>query len=278
MPNNSEISEHYARGDLLDSIRRGVDALGRTMDSVTVDDLAAVDEFHIGGQRASQNFLSQLNIGAPDHVVDIGCGLGGTSRFVAQRYGCAVSGIDLTAEFVETGTELCRWVGLEDRISLCHGSALSTPFGANEFDGGYMLHVGMNIKDKTALFTEVSRILKPGGCFGVYDVMATGNGDLAYPVPWADTFQTDAVAAVERYTRALHDAGFHVTALRNRREFALTFFEQLRSKTTRADLPPLGTHILMGDSAKKKVQNMLRNISSGCVAPVELICRNIQAW
>lgn len=66
-----------------------------------------MDEFHIGGRLATESFLGRLDIGAGHHVLDVDCGLGGGSRFAAQRYGCRVPGVDLTQEYVETGNELC---------------------------------------------------------------------------------------------------------------------------------------------------------------------------
>jgi ubiquinone/menaquinone biosynthesis C-methylase UbiE len=239
-----------------------------------VDDLAAVDEFHIGGRQASTDFLGQLKLTADDHVLDVGCGLGGPARFVANQYRSRVTGIDLTNEYVETGKVLCAWVGLGDRIALHQGSALSMPFANDQFTGGYMMHVGMNIEDKTGLCVEAYRVLRPDAFFGIYDVMRIGDGDLIYPAPWATTAETSFVAGVEQYKQALQAAGFTIVAERNRRDFALTFFEQLRAKTLAASgPPPLGLHILMGASAALKVQNMIANVASGRLAPVELVAR-----
>jgi len=120
-------------------------------ESITLDDLGPVDEFHIGGRVASEEFLDQLSLGHDEHVLDVGCGLGGTSRFAADRYGCRVTGIDLTEEFVETGKALCKWVGLADLIALEQGSATAMPYVEGTFDKAYMMHVGMNIPDKPAL-------------------------------------------------------------------------------------------------------------------------------
>jgi ubiquinone/menaquinone biosynthesis C-methylase UbiE len=274
MSPHQDVSDHYTHGSLLDAVRAGVVRLGKAADTVTVDDLAPVDEFHIGGRQASEDFLGQLNLFAEDHVLDVGCGLGGTSRFVASRYRSRVTGIDLTAEYVETGKVLCAWVGLDDRIALHHGSALSMPFEDGAFDSGYMMHVGMNIEDKARLCLEVYRVLRPGASFGIYDVMRIGDEELTYPVPWATTPHTSAVAKPEQYKYALQDAGFAIVAERNRRDFALAFFEQLRAKTAAASgPPPLGLHILMGGSAAIKVQNMIENTSAGRIAPIELISR-----
>jgi SAM-dependent methyltransferase len=148
------------------------------------------------------------------------------------------------------------------------------PFADDTFDCAYMLHVGMNIDDKEKLCSEVSRVLKSDSLFGIYDVMRTGDGELTYPVPWATTASSSAVAKPAEYRDALQEAGFTVIAERNRRDFALAFFDQLRARTAAAGgPPPLGLHILMGRNTPDKVQNMIGNISSGKIAPVELIAR-----
>jgi SAM-dependent methyltransferase len=276
MPAHTDVTRHYTHGGLIKAIDSGLTSLGKTADTITVDDLAPVDEFHIGGRRASEEFLGQLGLSAQSHVLDVGCGLGGAARFVASRYGSRVTGIDLTNEYVETGNTLCKWVGLDKRISLQQGSALAMPFPASQFDGAYMLHVGMNIEDKEKLAAEVARVLRAGSLFGIYDVMRTAPGDLAYPVPWALTADLSAVAEPERYKKALEGAGFVITAERNRRDFALAFFADLRAKTAAAGgPPPLGLHILMGMSTREKVQNSIDNVSKGRIAPVELIARKL---
>lgn len=274
MPTQHDVSTHYTHGNLVAAIRGGVLSLGKTIDHITVDDLAPVDEFHVGGRQASVEFLGQLGLTPEKHILDVGCGLGGAARFVADRYGCHVSGIDLTPEYVEAATVLCGWVGLTGLISLYQGSALAMPFADRSFDGAHMLHVGMNIADKAKLCSEVGRVLRPGSLFGIYDVMRIGAGELTYPVPWATTAASSAVAEPAQYRAALHAAGFEMIAERNRRDFALAFFEQLRTKTAAGGgPPPLGLHILMGKNTPDKVQNMIRNISNGRIAPFELIAR-----
>ena len=147
-------------------------------------------------------------------------------------------------------------------------------FEADTFDGAYMLHVGMNIDDKHQLCAEVHRVLRPGACFGIYDVMRTGVGELAYPVPWAATPETSALHSLDDYRVALRAADFTISAERNRRDFALEFFAKLKASTTGASGPaPLGLHILMGDTAPRKIANMVANIASGTLAPVEIVAR-----
>ncbi len=86
MSNTKVVSDYYLHGSLLKAIQAAITKLGKTVDSVTIDDLAAVDEFHIGGRRTTGTFLEQLNFSEQDHILDVGCGLGGAARFVADKY------------------------------------------------------------------------------------------------------------------------------------------------------------------------------------------------
>lgn len=272
MTDTGSVADHYTHGSLLDTIQSRLQAMGKSTSTVKLDDLAPIDEFHIGGRQASIDFLGQLNLDPATHALDVGCGLGGASRFTASTYGAQVSGIDLTGEYVETGQALCGWLGLGDKINLHQGSALEMPFADGSFDAAYMMHVGMNIADKTLLFAEVARVLKDGGVFGVYDVMLTGDDDLIFPLPWSQSPANSAVASPDAYRGALEAAGLTVSNERNRRDFALEFFAEVKAKS-KGGPPPLGTHILMGSSAPQKITNMIENISAGRIAPVEMIAR-----
>ena len=268
------VANHYTRGDLLSAIRAGVEKLGKTPETVTIEDLAPVDEFHIGGRMATRSFLDQIGIRPEDHVLDVGCGIGGASRFAARTYGCQVTGMDLTEEYVETGNTLCSWLGLENRVKLSQGNALAMNLPDATVDKAFMLHVGMNIPDKASLAMEVWRVLRPGGVVGIYDIMEVGGDQLKYPVPWATVAKASSLASPANYKHSLMAAGFQIVSERDRREFALDFFERLKANSAVADgPPPLGLHILMGKEAPTKVQNMIENVSRNRVAPIELIAR-----
>ncbi len=272
MSRDQLISNHYEHGNLIQAIIAALSRAGKSPDSINIADLAAVDEFHIGGRQATDHLLDQMNLGGNHHVVDIGCGLGGAARYVASRFDNIVTGIDLTCEYIETGRVLNQWVKLDQQIRLEQGSALSMAFESSSFNAGYMLHVGMNIEDKFALFTEIYRVLKPGSCFAVYDVMRQNEEELIYPVPWATDSSTSYLATPEQYKQALTDAGFEISGENNRYEFAIDFFAKLHAKSeTMGGPPPLGLHTLMGKSTEDKINNMVSNLSANRIAPVEII-------
>ncbi|PWR00641.1 class I SAM-dependent methyltransferase [Leucothrix pacifica] len=272
MSYEKEVSDHYLHGNLIDFIQAALPAIGKTTESVTIEDLAPVDEFHVGGRAATDHLLNQLNITKESHLLDVGCGLGGAARYIAAKYNNQVTGIDLIPEYIETGSILSRWLNLDSYVSLDTGSALAMPYQDNSFDGSYMLHVGMNIEDKVSLFKEVYRVLKPGAFIGVYDVMRQQDGELIYPLPWATDSGISQLSTPEAYKECLMNAGFDVSKVENRRDFAVDFFKRVRARAQTNKAPsPLGLHILMQDGTADKVSNMINNITNNLMSPVEII-------
>jgi len=168
MPDNP-VETHYSRGDLYDTILAALKAAGKDTDHLTPDDLAPVDEFH-GGQRPATIRLAELvDFTGIERVLDVGSGLGGPSRFLAWRYGCRVSGVDLTAEFVRIAEALTQLTGLVDCVDYRQGSALDLPFEDMSFDVVWSQNVAMNIADRPRYYAEMRRVLKPGGIAAVLE-------------------------------------------------------------------------------------------------------------
>lgn len=267
------VAQHYTHGTLERAVLEALRAAGKDPDRLEPDDLAPVDEFHIGGRQATIDLARELGVTRGMHLLDVGAGIGGASRYFAHALGCTVTGIDLTEEFVQVARALSGRTGLAGQVSYHHGSALALPFPAAAFDGAYMLHVGMNIADKAALFAQVRRVLKPRGFFGVYDVMREADGPLAYPMPWATTAETSFVEPSGTYVRLLRAAGFEVVAQHSRREAALTFFREVRARVAQTGAPPLGLHIIMGPTAPQKIANMVSALEAGLISPTQIVCR-----
>jgi SAM-dependent methyltransferase len=269
----SDVAGHYAHGALAQAINQALVAAGKDPDRLTPADLAPVDEFHVGGGEATAALFAPLGLRPGMRWLDIGSGLGGPARHLAAAYGCIVSGIDLTPEYVEVAGDLARRVGLQGQVDFRQGSALALPFPEGSFEGASLLHVGMNIPDKPALCAEVRRMLRPEGIFAIYDVMRLAEGDLAFPVPWSAGPATSFVAIPAEYRAALAASGFAIQAERNRAAFALESLRALRARVAAEGRPALGLHVLMGENAREKTRNLLLNIERGLLAPVEIIAR-----
>ena len=264
-----DLQLHYAGPELVPAITAALAACGHSPTSITSADLNSVDEFHVGGAQATSTLFQKLAPTPNMTVLDVGCGIGGPARHLATQYGCTVTGVDLSEDYVACGRVLNEWVALDDRITLRTGSALSLQLANDSVDLAYMLHVGMNITDKASLLQEVARVMKPGGRFAIYDIMQMQDGTLHYPLPWAEHAGHSAVGTPATYLRAMNDAKLELVSEVNHTEMAIKFF----AAAAAAPAHPLGLHILMGPRAGDKARSLARQIKSGILAPVEIIAR-----
>ena len=274
MNHEQSVVHHYggrpgSETDLGAAIGAALEQMDLPAGGVTVEVLGPVDEFHVGGREATLHLVDQLACADGAHLLDVGCGIGGAARLLASGPAGRVTGIDLTPAFVETGQALNQRVGLDDRVELQIGSALDLPFDDASFDGAVMLHVGMNIEDKAGLMAEVARVLRPGTCFGVYDLMRVADGEPDHPVPWASGPATSHLGSPADYCQAAAAAGFEVTTVADRTAFAEAFFDRLRAAGGARS--PLGLHLLMGPETPTKVANMIAAVEAGVLAPIEMV-------
>jgi ubiquinone/menaquinone biosynthesis C-methylase UbiE len=275
MTAEAKVAGHYGRGRLEELILTAVAREGRDPEKLTAVDLAAVDEFHVGGLEATQELAKQMELRAGLRLLDVGSGIGGPARYFAAEHGCKVTGIDLTEEFVRVAAGLTKRTKLDGLVEFRQGSALQLPLAADTFDRAYMIHVGMNIADKAGIFREVRRVLKPDGLFTIFDIMRIGDGQIRYPVPWALAEETSSVAMVKDYRDALQLAGFRIAQERGRGAFSIEFTERMMARMAQGGPPALGLHLLMGENAPIMIRNILAMMKEGILEPVELHARTV---
>ena len=272
------IDQHYGRGGLMEKILSALSATQKPahredgtpeLESLTVDDLAPIDAFHSLGRAGTEELCNMVSISSNDSVVDIGCGLGGTARLLASTYKCQVNGMDLTREFVDIGNDLNHMVGLDDKVTIVQGSALELPHDNSSFSIAFTEHVQMNIADKFQFYSEIARVLKPGGQLLFHDVFRGERHDrVLYPCPWAEVEEMSQLASTSTIRQAMHKAGFKVDQWVDKTEATIGFFTPVLEKVDRDGFPPLGVHLLMGDNAKEKIMNHVKNLKRGCTIVV----------
>jgi SAM-dependent methyltransferase len=204
----TQIESHWAQGDVYALITAALQKAGKPLDSLTVEDLAPVDHFHARGFPATIDLGNRLPIKEGDHVLDIGCGLGGPARYFAKRFSCRVTGVDITGPFVDAATNLTALLGMTGQVSTNKGDALHLPYDDESFDGAYSQHVTMNIADRSRFFAEAFRVLKPGAYFGHTEHGLGPTGSPYHPLPWSEDGSGEWLATPEQTVDALHEAGF----------------------------------------------------------------------
>jgi len=274
MSEANQVSRHYSSGKLMERLRTLLAAEGIDPAHASVDELAPFDHFHGRGLEATVQVADLVAVAPSDHILDVGSGIGGPARYFAKRFGCRVTGIDLTAEFCETARLLTQAVGLADRVAFEQGDALAMPFADASFDGAYSMNVSMNIADKAGLYREVRRVLKPGGWFVLAEVAQGPSGPPTYPTPWARTAETSFLATPEETRAALAAAGFTVVKWRDTAADAAAFTARTRALIARGEKPPFhAIHLIHGDLAREMAANGARDLPAGRIIPIEILCR-----
>ncbi len=277
MSSAGDVASHYSSGGLLSAIESGLAEMGTSLESASIADLAPVDEFHIGGREATVALCQQLGVKSESVVLDVGSGIGGAARFISSTFGCAVTGIDLTPEYVDVARSIAAAMATDEQVTFEAGNAIAMPFPGEAFDIATQLHVGMNIEDKAELFAEVHRVLRPGARYGIYDIMRVSDESHDFPVPWASNSEMSFTATLAEYERKLRAAGFRIIARRDRTQFAKDFFALARRNVVGAGgPPPIGLHLILGPDAPTKIANMVAAVVAGTLAPTEIICERME--
>jgi SAM-dependent methyltransferase len=267
------IQTHYTRADLGDVILAALEKAGKDLNHLTPEDLAPIDQFHIRGRMATLELARAAGLDANKRVLDVGSGVGGTSRCLAKEFGCRVTGIDLTDEYCRAAAMLSARVGLTDLVDYRQGDATRLPFEDAVFDVVWTEHVAMNIPDKRRLYREMHRVLKPGGTLAIYDILAGPSGPVLFPVPWARTPDTSFLVSPDALRRLLEEAGFTVSDWTDTTEVARAWFVSLAEKIRKEGFPSLGFHLLLGADFKAMAQNQGRNLQEGRIALAQIVAR-----
>ena len=182
---------------------------GRTLGALTAEDLFEFDQDHYGGVEAVEALASQAGIGPTSVVLDLCAGLGGPARYLAWRFGCRVTGIDLTASRVASARRLTDLVGLADRVEFIEADATQLPLPARSFTACVSQEAFVHIADKARLFAECYRVLEPGGTVAFTDWVSGEGLEPSERQRLLSDFAASGLSTADAYREALSDCGFH---------------------------------------------------------------------
>jgi len=273
MATAQRVEDHYASTGIATRILAALRAELGADAAVTPESLAPLDHFHGRGVVATEELVALLQPRAGERILDIGSGIGGPARWIAQKFDCHVTGVDLTVEFCAAARELNAATGMSDRVRILQGSALALPLPDAAFDRAYSQNVVMNIADKAGFYREAFRVLRPGGVLALSNLGAGPNGAPYYPVPWASVPENSFLATPEQTRADLLASGFEIVSFQETTAAVVATYAKLRSRLQSVGQPALGMHILMGERLTEYQMNSARSMQDGRLSAIETLVR-----
>jgi ubiquinone/menaquinone biosynthesis C-methylase UbiE len=254
------VRNYYDGPELVERVTAAVTAAGLDPSRLELDDLAALDEFHALGRAATVALANLAAVRAGERVLDAGAGIGGPARVLASRFGARVTALDGTARFCRLAEYLNAATGLSADVKVVCADALQLPFPDSSFDVVWTQALTQNVADKLALFTELRRVLRPGGRLAVFEVLAGPGGPLHLPVPWADAPAHSHLLDADAMRRVTAAAGFEPRVWRRGAEVFADIADVATAEPAREVPSGLGLELLMPEH-DRRMATVARNVA-----------------
>ncbi|MCJ1308791.1 Delta(24)-sterol C-methyltransferase [Agyrium rufum] len=147
-------------------------------------------------------------------VLDVGCGVGGPAREIAQFTGATIVGLNNNDYQIERATKYAARDGLAEQVTFTKGDFMQMSFPPNSFDAVYAIEATVHAPSLVGVYSEIYKVLKPGGTFGVYEWFMTDKYDNANPMHRQlrlDIEEGDGISNMVRVSeglQAIREAGF----------------------------------------------------------------------
>ncbi|SPH17166.1 Sarcosine/dimethylglycine N-methyltransferase [Defluviimonas aquaemixtae] len=262
----ASVQEHYGAAGIAARILAAVPWSRDADPALRAEQLFPFDQLHGRELIATREHAARLNPARTAHLLDIGSGVGGPARYFASTFGCRVTGVDLTSDFVAASQELGDLCGLGDLLTFVEADAGRIPFGDDTFDHAYSFYVGMNLTDKPAVLRECARVLKPGGRLLWTEVTEVA-GEAHYPLPWSRTKEGSHVRTRETLIGQFPSAGFKLLSVEDETAAHLDLVMQVKA-SGRVPSPGLtqANAVVLGADFAERRANYIRGLGEGLFA------------
>lgn len=268
--NDNAVAAHYETSALYEKIIETLRAEGLAINGAS-DDLTPFDDLHLGGRGATLRLAEKAGITEKRALLDVGAGVGGPARTLAERFGCRVFGLELTESFCRAGGMLTTALGMDNRVTFVRGDALRLPFAAASFDLLWNQHFAMNIQHKADLYAEEYRVLKSGGALLLHEVVAGPEGPVLYPVPWAGDASISFLNGEDELKAKLEKVGFRVRLWEDDMAEALAWYGRVAERNKAEGPPVMGQQVVMGAKMGEMARNMRKNLLEKRIRVVQAV-------
>jgi sarcosine/dimethylglycine N-methyltransferase len=264
----TDIQTQYSTGASRQAIEQALVAAGKDLDHLQPADLALLEDFHTMGRIATTQLADLVEFTPDDEILDAGSGIGGTARYVAEHSRCHVVAVDLTEEYCEIARWLNQLVGLDDLISVRQADVTDLPFEDATFTLMFSQHVQMNVANKALLYEQARRVLADGGRLALWDIVADGDREPDFPVPWADRPEYSHLTTADRLRTAIETAGFEIEQWNDLTGQAATTMQTLLTSPPN----PIGLQAFV-PGFEPKARNLTAALADGRLRAVQGIAR-----
>ncbi|MEV6773255.1 methyltransferase domain-containing protein [Nocardia sp. NPDC051030] len=263
---HTQIPAQYRTGRARINIEQALADAGKDLDRLEPGDLAMLEDFHTSGRIATYHLAELLTLTPGTEVLDAGTGIGGTARYLATRFDCRVTGVDMVQEYCDTADWLNGLVGLADRIVIRQGDVTDLPFADASFQVVFSQHVQMNVPDKAGLYREARRVLATGGRLAIWDIVAGDGRALDYPLPWAEAPEQSHLTSPAALRSTLESTGFGIEHWAD-----LTDSSAATMRTVLA-LPesPLGLHAFV-PNFRERAEHLTEALADGRLRAIQVV-------
>jgi SAM-dependent methyltransferase len=271
-----KVAEHFAPPDLRDRVKEKLDAAGKDSSNTSVEDLAPLDQWHVMGDIPNRRLAEKAGVSGEHSVLDAGSGMGGPARLLADLYGCTVVGIDVCGPYLETAALLTDVTNLGDRVSFQRADATNMPFDDDGFDIVWTQHAAQSVPDKPKFFSELHRVLKPGGRAVVHDLYGGATGEVHFPAFWGRDDSISFLSSDSDMRAMMEDAGFRVVDWNDTTQEAWDSNAAMmegdpEEHAAAAAIPGLDIFLLFGEETMVMAENSVKDFEVGSIGIFEAV-------